>query len=587
MTHRTTSISLATLLLLVGCGEARNQLRVPDPAPAAAVYHGGRIYTGEPDEPWAQAIVTRGDRIAFVGADEEARARAAGATAYDLGGRVVLPGLIDAHTHPGLVAILSYDDVEEGGTPMPSKPKAAILEWLDDHIDRHWWRLSVTAGEWDVEHFLPEGPNKADLDEVSSWRPIIVFDNSAHSTWVNSAFLDHFGIDASTPDLSPVSSFVRDEHGEPTGWVKEFSLLPYIGDSLIPSKKELRQRLLEFVDFLARHGVTTLWDAGNLAFHDEVYEVVSELESDGLLPVRYEGSYHVYSEAQLDVAVETVLDLRRRFGGEKLRFDTVKIHYDGVFPVMTAALSEPYATDPDNRGAVIFERARLTEFLVELDGHAIDLHLHCVGDRATRFTLDAVEQARRRLGRPLEIAVTVSHLEYVQPMDIPRFQELGVHANFTPHWLGGDDYGEAGAHNLGEERTSQSMVAGDFQRSGANVTLSSDVVSTGETHRANPFVGLEMSVTRREYGSDEGSPVMPPADAVLTLEEALQAYTLNGARQLRREDEIGSLREGKLADFVVLDRNPFDLAPNRVHQTRPVLTVVGGQAVFGALVAAE
>ncbi|MEH6569097.1 MAG: amidohydrolase family protein [Halioglobus sp.] len=153
----------------------------------------------------------------------------------------------------------------------------------------------------------------------------------------------------------------------------------------------------------------------------------------------------------------------------------------------------------------------------------------------------------------------------------------------SSYWFGGAVFGEAGHINIGADRASQSQVVGDFVRAGANVTLSSDVVSGDEAYRANPFIGLEMSISRQEYGGDKSAPVLSPASAAITLEAAIKAYTVNGARQLDKENELGSLVAGKLADFVVLDKNPFDVEIAVIHQIKPVATVIGGRLVYGKL----
>ena len=137
---------------------------------------------------------------------------------------------------------------------------------------------------------------------------------------------------------------------------------------------------------------------------------------------------------------------------------------------------EPYVTDPDNYGGVLFTTERLSGFMQELDAHRIDLHMHASGDRATRNILDAVKEARDALGWPLGIEVTISHLFSVADSDVARFQELGVHANFTPHWFGGTAYGDAREINVGPERAGRSQLVGQFMRQGVNVALSSDVV---------------------------------------------------------------------------------------------------------------
>ena len=203
---------------------------------------------------------------------------------------------------------------------------------------------------------------------------------------------------------------------------------------------------------------------------------------------------------------------------------------------LTAAMLEPYATDPDNRGGVLFTTQRLSGLIRELDGHGIDLHLHAAGDRAARNILDAVEQARAALGRPLRIEITASHLFSVAETDIERFRALDVHANFTPHWFGGAVFGEAREMNVGAERAGRSQLVGRFFARRANVTLSSDVIHNAR--RVSPFIGIETSMTRREMG-DAAAVAMPPADAAISLGQALAGYTVNGAAQLGLEEELG------------------------------------------------
>ena len=150
----------------------------------------------------------------------------------------------------------------------------------------------------------------------------------------------------------------------------------------------------------------------------------------GLLPVRYEGSYHVWNPAQIDIAREELLLLRKKYAGNKLRFNTVKVHFDGVAEILTAGMLEPFATDPGNRGGILFSTDRLTAFMLELDEAGIDLHMHVVGDRSTRTALDAWELAASEKGERLGIQLTLSQLETVHPDDIPRFKAMGVHAPF-------------------------------------------------------------------------------------------------------------------------------------------------------------
>ena len=277
---------------------------------------------------------------------------------------------------------------------------------------------------------------------------------------------------------------------------------------------------------------------------------------------------------------QSLLWLRERYSHGKLQFNTIKIHYDGMQDILTAGMLEPYVTDPDNYGGVLFTPQRLSSFMQELDGHGIDLHLHAAGDRATRNILDAVEQARGALGRPLGIEVTLSHLFSVADSDIERFPELNVHANFTPHWFGGTVFGDARQINVGPERAGRSQLVGHFVRRQASVTLSSDVVHN--PRRVNPFIGIEMSITRKAIDRAAAA-ALPPLDAGISLEQALAAYTVNGAAQLGLEEEIGAIKASLLADFIVLAENPFETDVERIHAIEASATIVAGELRSGSL----
>ena len=548
----------------------------------------GRIYTEDPKQPWARALVVQGERIAYVGeagTAEWARLVGHSTPVHDLHNRLVLPGFVDAHTHPGLTSIYGSGDAEVDATEnMPAPGRADTLKWLRRYATTHPHENTVMLGYWDVASFLPEGPNTRDLDAIFPTTPAVLFDNSGHSVWVNSAMLKTLGINARTPDLSPgISVIVRDAHGEPTGWIKEFAAMRALGPLLMPPPEAFRQRLRKYLEFLASHGVTTLFDAGNMGLEDLVYRELADLERAGQLPIRIFGSYHIWDPAQIDQAVAELKRLRAAYGGPHLRFDTIKIHYDGVVEILTAAMLEPYAIDPANRGGVLYDHHRLARFIEELEREHLNLHLHVVGDRATREALDAVEEARQALGHLPSIQITLCHLQVVDPGDIVRFRDLGVHANFTPHWFGGTQFGRAGAIALGPERARRDELTGSFWRSGANVTFSSDVTSSDEIPRTNPFVGIEMSMTRRDYAGGTDPDRQPLPEERLGLDQALAAYTLNGARQLGIGGETGSLEVGKKADLVIVSRDPFKVPVRRIHTAVVNAVVLDGKLTAGAL----
>jgi len=232
---------------------------------------------------------------------------------------------------------------------------------------------------------------------------------------------------------------------------------------------------------------------------------------------------------------------------------------------------------------VLYDHHRLAGFIEELEREHLNLHLHVVGDRATREALDAVEEARQALGHLPSIQITLCHLQVVDPGDIVRFRDLAVHANFTPHWFGGTQFGRAGAIALGPERARRDELTGSFWRSGANVTFSSDVTSSDEIPRTNPFVGIEMSMTRRDYAGGTDPDRQPLPEERLRLDQALAANTLNGARQLGIGGEIGSLEVGKKADLVIVSRDPFKVPVRRIHAAVVNAVVLEGKLTAGVL----
>lgn len=539
----------------------------------------GRIFTAALDAPWAEAVVIRGGTFAFVGGNAAARRFAADtAVVHDLEGRFAMPGIIDSHTHPGLVSMLGPGDPEP---LIPTTSREDILAWLRDYSRSHWYSPVIIANAWPVSLFGTTGPHKKDLDEVVSLRPVLLFDDSGHSFWMNSSMLWLLGVDEETPDPAPgLSQFVRDADGQLTGWAKEFAIIPFAGDSLLAGDGEREEALTRFLDFLASRGVTTLYDAGNLLSHDAVYRLIAKLERAGRLPLRYEGTYHIMFPDQLPKAVSEMTRLRSEYGGELLRFNTVKIHFDGVAEIRTAAYLDPYHDDPGNRGATLLSREVLTEFMLELEEAQLDLHLHAIGDRATRAALDAFEAARREAGGAMRLRLTLSHLEYVDEEDLPRFAEMGVIANFTPHWLG--NYFQGAAPGLGEQRWNQRERARTLQEHGALLTFSSDVTGYAEMLRADPFYGIQVGHNRQDIGEEDG-PIRPPADERLALDTLLRGYTANGAYQLRMEDVAGSIEIGKHADMVILDLNPFEVDRSAIHEVQPTAVLLGGRVTFGDL----
>ncbi len=415
-------------------------------------------------------------------------------------------------------------------------------------------------------------------------RPVILVDSSGHSQWLNSKALEAMGIDKDTPDPVPaLSYFHRDADDEPTGWVKEFALrrqMRELGMRGAPDPETLKQ----FLDYLSSLGVTTLFDGGNSGAGDEIYPLVAELDRRGELPLRYEGSYHIILPDQVPHAIESLKGLQSKFGGNRLNINTIKIHFDGVHEIATSGVLEPFTnTNDNNRGGILMEELELRDFVLDLNRETIDLHLHTVGDRASQTALNAVSAARQSIGGPLDIRITLCHLELLADEDFRRFREFDVAANFSPHWHGG--WIDGAQYTLGQDRFDQMYRAQPLLDEGAIVTFSSDIVSVFEwaTNRGNPYFGMQIGHTRVEPEFGDSAKPRPPQSEQLRLEDLVRGYTINGARQLGLDSILGSIEVEKSADLVVLDKNLFEVSADQIAMVKPMAVMMEGKIVHGSL----
>jgi len=569
---------ILALLLTSACGDDGS--RKSDPA-ADQVYVSGRIYTVNEAMPWAEAVAVRDGRIVYVGDDQgAAQFTENGAITIDLAGRMVIPGIVDAHTHPGQIDMMQND------ASFTAQGRDEFLAELQTYANENQGDGWVRACCWPVIDFVAgdKGPDRADLDPIFPDRPVWITSSAGHSFWLNSAALAELGLDADSKDPKfPVAIYKRDDNGRLTGWLKEGA-----GWQLMERVFEIDQTLHEtsmraMLQTLSEHGVTTVFDAGNKV-NDPVYRYLSKLDRAGELPVRYEGSYRISTPDRTAIAIAELKRFRENYGGDRLRFNTIKLFMDGVHENRSGAMLEAYSDDSTYVSDTTLSVEELRDFLLDLHKEKLDLHVHVIGDLAVKRVLDAVEAARMDVGNTFYPRVSVGHLQNVDPGDWARFAELGVTANFTPWWLGPDqpDPVEPG---LGPGRANDTYRARAISDAGGNVTFSSD---DWTLNVLSPFLGMQVGHTRqypREWLADEEDPdlIREPASEQLPIELLIKGYTLNGAYQLRMEDEIGSIEVGKSADLVVLPVSLFEVDKYSLHTVTPDAVVMEGKVVQGSL----
>jgi hypothetical protein len=306
------------------------------------------------------------------------------------------------------------------------------------------------------------------------------------------------------------------------------------------------------------------------------------LDRSERLPLRYEATYHIRLPDQVPIAIGELKRLRARYGGERLRFNTVKIHFDGINELRTASVLEPYSDDPGNFGGTTISGEALEQFILDLNEESIDLHLHTNSDGAARIALDAVEGARKRAGGQLDTRVTLCHLELLHEDDFSRFRELGVIANFTLHW-NGIGYLTSWGPSIGPERTEQRFRIRPLIDDGAIVTYSSDETTIAGLSRVSPFFSMQIGHNRQEVGAEPSSEIVAPIEERLERADIIEGYTAAGAYQMRAENDLGTIEVGKLADFVVLNKDPFEVDRYEIHKVAPTAVMLAGELVQGSL----
>ena len=548
------------------------------------IIKGAKIYTSNNQQPWAEALVIDEGKFVYVG-------NAAGLLSFtstqtvELNGQLIIPGLIDGHSHPGYVNVEQFGYVE-GDTA--EKLLAAVKTYAEQHPDQEWLRLCC----WPTDMFVhgSEGPRKELLDQVVPNRLVWFESATAHDYWLNSKALQRLGIDKHTIDPKPgLAMYARDEQGEPTGWLKEGAGVMYFATHFaLLDETRLRyhkESVAKTLKTLSQHGVTALFDAGNKGFGDLVYGVVSQLEKEGRLPLRYYGTYQIFTPERAKTAVSEVLRYRAEYGSELLQFNSVKLFMDGITANQSAAYTQAYSTGKS--GTTLLDVDQLIELLLQLHQEKLDLMVHTIGDLSVRTVLDAIEAVRARLDEKFYPRVTIAHLQLIEPRDVERIKELDVIANFTPWWMG-VDAASVDRTLLGKARYARTFPTQSVFKTGAVVSFSSDEWWGGDmlATYVSPYLGIQVGHTRqypKDWWESENDGIRQPADERLDLQQLLQGYTQNGAYQLRRESDLGSIEVGKLADLVVLNQNLFDINKYEIWKTQPIAVIKEGTLIQGEL----
>ena len=542
---------------------------------ADVLFLNGVIYTVDPAHRVLEALVVRGDRIAWVGDDMDARSWIGTQTrVIDLQGRLVLPSFVDSHCHITSGVCEVYEPDLHGIRDVPGYQKA-----LEDFIRLHPGLTSLQAGGWSNAVFGMVGPTRQHLDAVVPSIPVLLYSEDYHNAWVNTRALELAGIDGQTPD-PPEGRIERDSAGNPTGTLRETAV--DLGKKAVPAYTV--EQILNGLDYFQAKahalGITTVYNPLVSRKDTNDLQALKAWESSGRMQLRVPSAVEVEPLDSLE-SIDELVQLREQNRDGLFHILAAKIFMDGVLEGGTAYLEEPYLNEKWERGILNWEIKKYEQMCIRLDQLGFQIHVHSIGDAATRITLDGFAAARKTNGAR-DSRHGITHIQLVHPRDVERFAKLGVVAVPQPYWFLVDENYKQGLLYLGAERSNRQYPMKSFYEKGVLVASASDY---NVTLIPNPLVAIEMGVTRTApqdstgYIDPDHGTALVPAECV-SVEDMIASFTINGARASFLETQIGSLEVGKKADLVVLDQNILDIEPSAIHKTRILLTLFDGKQVY-------
>jgi predicted amidohydrolase YtcJ len=552
------------------------------------ILHNAKVYTAEPGQPLQQAVAVENGKVRAVGSDAEVlQLKEAGTRVMDMGGKVLMPGFIDSHSH-AIFGGLELDSASLGGQLVPpAELEQRLRQWRDNGKARHGDALSISgvpSAAWGQLDELEQRFNQGEWAEV----PIFFLGWDHHTGWANRAMLKRAGIDAAVvKKLKGEAQATIGHHpdGQPNGFLADAGLDPVMAQLPPATAEQLLKAGRSALRYNLSLGITAWMDpAANAAPGEPLFDFKPTAQTLGVLPAykalaeKGELTAHV---AALLVAnpksrpadLDTLDKVRQQFQGvPNLTLPGIKVFADGVaeIPAQTAAMLEPYKNS-NKRGELLIDPAHFGELVSAADARGWLVHVHAIGDRAVRESLNGIEQARKE--RQSGIAHSVTHLQMVNPKEFARFKPLGVIASMQLYWASADEV------SLDLVQPYISAMAFHYQyparsllKNGATISGASDwPVTTPE-----PWKAIYQAVSR------EGPKGVLNPDEEIDRETMFQAYTLNSARTIGLDQQIGSLKPGKQADLILLDRDVFQVEPEALRDTQVLKTWFAGREVFNA-----
>lgn len=508
------------------------------------------------------SLVVRDGKVVDVSTSETMDSDYEDAKVIDGGGKVLLPGLIDAHGH---VMGLGFQalDANVVGTESLQAALNKVMEYSEEYPDLSWIRgRGWNHTHWNINRF----PTATDLDKLAIDRPVWLTRIDGHAGWANSKAMEIAGITEETPNPED-GKILRDENGKATGIFIDGAM--ELIEANIPERsyEERRMALLEALKQMSAHGLTSVHDAGVNA---ETWSLYKEFANEDKLITRIYGMISGAGATFDSLSGSGPID---SYANDRLAMRSVKLYSDGALGSRGAALLEPYSDDPQNRGLLFSSQKEMTNMILKTASRGYQTNVHAIGDRGNRIVLNAFKQVRDSLGKQ-NLRHRIEHSQIVSPDDIPRFKELDIIASMQPTHATSD-------MNMAEDRVGPERIKGGYawQRfldQGTVVAAGSDF----PVEHVNPFYGLYSAITRQNHQGEPQGGWYP--EQRMSRQEAFRAFTIDAAYAAHQEGVLGTLEPGKWADFIIVDRDIFKVPVSEIWKTKVLETWVAGEKVYSA-----
>jgi len=522
---------------------------------ASLVIRNARVWTGDPQNPWADSVAAAGELITIVGKVPAGIKLSPGGRIIDAGGRLVTPGFIDSHVH-FIEAGARMSSVQLRSAKTREEFVARIRKFAAGKPEGTW----ITGGDWDHENWGGELPERQWIDAATPKHPVWITRLDGHMGLANSLALKLAKVSRESMAVAG-GTIVRTAAGEPTGILKDnaMELVERARPELGPA--EVSAAIEAASGEMLRNGVTTVHHMGAATDLDHFQSA----RVDGKLKVRVYVAFPFDSWKPIDKLTFT------SYGDRWIRWGLLKAFLDGSLGSRTAAFDKPYSDNPDNSGFLVTSPQALFDRMYVLESQGLFSAVHAIGDRANRILLNVIEEFEKT--RPnKDHRFRVEHAQHLHPADIARFAKLGVIASMQPYHV--IDDGRWAEKAIGPERAKTAYAFRSLLDAGAILAFGSDWFV------APPSVmeGIYAAVTRRTLDGKHPGGWIP--EQKIKVEEALRAYTYGGAYAAVEETAKGMIKPGMIADFAILGQDITKIEPEKIRDVNVVMTVVGGEVAF-------